>query len=611
MRSSKYICIGLLLAMTATCSDWEPVTCESGIKCPIGHHCSADGKFCITGLCGNGIIDINHLVREMCDDGNVVSGDGCSANCLSDETCGNGYKDEDEICDYEIAVQCNKDCKSTMACGDGRVGSDEECDDSNTTPGDGCNSMCQIESCGNGVKDTGEACDTNATDGYCSKDCSSDGSCGNGIRDPDEACDDGNTVSGDGCRDDCSSTEICGNGIHDVHVGEDCDCGTDVMRSPLACNGSINNDIEGYCRRDCRLHCGDGSVSRGEGCDGNSAPPHFCAEKDGYDMGFTTECTSCQIVWENQCKKFTTQGSSSPPYTTAFKEVFGIDLVNIFAVGDGGMIIRFDGDVWQPENRPSQPQFTIFDIWGDRTDNMFAVGGNGTILRREEGAGDAPPHWEPEQPPTSNDLHGIWGMGGRIFAVGASGTILQRQSDGDWEPISPPPPPVNMDLYAVWGSGNDIFVVGASGTILRGDGNTWQIVSPILTTMDLHGIWGTGNEIFVVGDAGSILRIDIRTNDWEYMITPGETSLHAVWGTSSEDITAVGDGGTVLHYDGNDDNLWAPVRSSANANLQGVWSVERNPPGPAAPEVVSVVIGDSSEGYRFSYERVYASNSGR
>src|ERR1700689_5033658 len=45
-----------------------------------------------TAVCGDGIIEGN----EVCDDGNTVSGDGCSADCLSDETCGNGIVDVTE-----------------------------------------------------------------------------------------------------------------------------------------------------------------------------------------------------------------------------------------------------------------------------------------------------------------------------------------------------------------------------------------------------------------------------------------------------------------------------------------------------------------------------------
>lgn len=49
-----------------------------------------------------------------------VDGDGCAANCRSNETCGNGVID---------AV------------------TGEECDDGGTAPGDGCDATCQIEEC--------------------------------------------------------------------------------------------------------------------------------------------------------------------------------------------------------------------------------------------------------------------------------------------------------------------------------------------------------------------------------------------------------------------------------------------------------------------------------
>src|SRR5690606_20446340 len=97
---------------------------------------------------------------------NSDSGDGCSADCLSDETCGNGHLD-----------------------------AGEECDDGNTLPGDGCSPDCVPEACGNGVVDPGEVCD------------------------------DGNNVSGDGCSADCLSDETCGNGYVDAAAGESCDDG--------------------------------------------------------------------------------------------------------------------------------------------------------------------------------------------------------------------------------------------------------------------------------------------------------------------------------------------------------------------------------------------------
>lgn len=129
--------------------------------------------------CGNGDPDPG----EICDDGNTMSGDGCSADCLSDETCGNGVLDA-------------------------AVG--EACDDGNTRPGDGCSSTCESdETCGNGALDlgAGEVCDDGNRRGGdgCSADCLSDETCGNGVIDAvrGEACDDGNTMPSDGCSPMC------------------------------------------------------------------------------------------------------------------------------------------------------------------------------------------------------------------------------------------------------------------------------------------------------------------------------------------------------------------------------------------------------------------------
>lgn len=50
---------------------------------------------CLADGCGNRRFDPG----EQCDDGNTTGGDGCSADCLSDEMCGNGAQDPDETCD--------------------------------------------------------------------------------------------------------------------------------------------------------------------------------------------------------------------------------------------------------------------------------------------------------------------------------------------------------------------------------------------------------------------------------------------------------------------------------------------------------------------------------
>lgn len=85
----------------------------------------------LADFCGDGKLD--DLLAEECDDGNLLSGDGCSSFCQVEDLCGNGRVDEGE-----------------------------ECDDGNDQEGDGCDSNCTFSACGNGIQAPGEVCLTPA-----------------------------------------------------------------------------------------------------------------------------------------------------------------------------------------------------------------------------------------------------------------------------------------------------------------------------------------------------------------------------------------------------------------------------------------------------------------
>ena len=94
-------------------------------------------------------------------------------------------------------------------CGDGHIDLGEQCDDGGGISGDGCSSVCVVETrCGDARVDAGEQCDdgnTTAADG-CSSTCTSE-TCGNSIVDAGEQCDDGNFMPSDGCSTTCDTEQ--------------------------------------------------------------------------------------------------------------------------------------------------------------------------------------------------------------------------------------------------------------------------------------------------------------------------------------------------------------------------------------------------------------------
>jgi cysteine-rich repeat protein len=182
--------------------------------------------------CRDGVIE----AEEQCDDGNFVSGDGCSNTCLVEAgyqcsgepstctplppPCGNGIVEGAEECDAgaENGVPgsgCSLECTTVAAvCGNGIVEGAEECDAGveNGVPGIGCSLECTSVAavCGNGITEAGEQCDLGAENGAPASGCSAQctavtAACGDGVIESFETCEDGNTVAGDGCSPTCTT----------------------------------------------------------------------------------------------------------------------------------------------------------------------------------------------------------------------------------------------------------------------------------------------------------------------------------------------------------------------------------------------------------------------
>ncbi len=280
---------------SATCVDEEPgAVCGNGIweiseGCEDGN--TEDGDGCSADCqredgCGDGVVDF----PEECDDGNNVSGDGCLYDCRNEFVANDGNCDEDnnETCEYSPA-DCCPDCGNFV------LDAGEGCDDGNNVSGDGCSQGCTDEDqgsvCGNHIIEPGETCDDNNTDpgdgcdascqaeyvtgdGTCDTangencvnsqaDCCPD--CGNGTLGPGEQCD-GIDFGGITCEDFC-------------YEGGTPTCTAACQIDTSSCTGALPT-------------CGDDSAGCDEECDTDDLRGQTC-ETLGFESGTLTCGSSC------------------------------------------------------------------------------------------------------------------------------------------------------------------------------------------------------------------------------------------------------------------------------------------------------------------------------
>ena len=287
----------------------------------------------------------------------------------------------------------------------------------------------------------------------------------------------------------------------------------------------------------------------------------------------------------------TPDGSSSKywdefAYTPGGKlySVMGTGATNVFAVGQKGLILKYNGSSWSTMTNPDASKSDLHQLIVHPTASKFYALGAQMYLVNTGSA------WAKGYNYTTSyyyNFRGGWGMPNNyVYGVGEmnSGSyyyMSYKSSSGtSFSGISFGSSGVLKDfMYGVWGTANNkVWAVGNKGTILKCNASSSCTSSSYWkketsgTTSHLRAVYGFSNsDVFAVGYDGVIVRYD--GSKWNKMTTNTSTYFQGVWGSSPTNVFAVGhpifkSEDSIFHYDG---SKWYRVAPPKTSYCNSVW----------------------------------------
>jgi hypothetical protein len=186
------------------------------------------------------------------------------------------------------------------------------------------------------------------------------------------------------------------------------------------------------------------------------------------------------------------------PVSFSIKKLWVENSTSVYAVGDGGNIVHYDGNHWQKIESGTNTH--IKDIYGiynrDKRQHeiycavtSFFQQGDKKILKISETGDVDSVSWT-----TGRDVVSVWSSDGSFLY--ACGDGFFENSSGEWREIN-----YGEHVYTnhVRGSAaNNIVVVGDFGMISHFNGNTWRVYYPS-TSATYNGVAVTNTMVIAVG----------------------------------------------------------------------------------------------------------------
>lgn len=299
--------------------------------------------------------------------------------------------------------------------------------------------------------------------------------------------------------------------------------------------------------------------------------------------------------------------------TNQLNDVWGISSTSVYAVGEEGLILHFNGWEWKKMTSPTNTD--LLAVWGSSDNNVYAVGPY--VVLRYNGMS-----WTALAGPNPGYLIDVHGGGGRVFCINSL-EVYEADASHFWlvKRFYESPCELYTDLTSIWVSPQGNYCV--SGVHEWCDEDCWIChdkafidglhatqFSYIYPYKEYVFVWGTSeNDIYVnlggriahYGASGwdyptppeTLSRISgasatdvfgITQNSHKLIFYDGDTwsttddapivAPTSLWGSSRNDIHLVG-GRKIQHYDGQNYEVYGSSGISVS-DLQGVWASAPN-----------------------------------
>ena len=237
------------------------------------------------------------------------------------------------------------------------------------------------------------------------------------------------------------------------------------------------------------------------------------------------------------------------PARDALNGVWVAESNEVYAVGENGLILHFDGAEWRRMESGTVENLNC--VHGD-ADEVYAAGRNGTVLRFDGN------QWSPVADAPENHYQDVWGpdaagyfwFAGSATSFPPSGPARYKPSTGwkalDWGGSTP-------NVLCVWGEDNRVFL---GGGITFSSAEVWEAdTSGVLTgpatlggTRNIERLSGTNtSNIWASNGGASIFEFDGTTWSLNHVSSRAVRDLHAF---DNDDVMFINDQERVVRYDG-------------------------------------------------------------